>query len=176
MKFLLSNNIKENKVLKEIIALFIFMAFLFLLGQIILEVTNLGISPTSITEYYKGSERKFLEPKSLTIILEELHIKIFLIGFLILILSNLILLTDLSLGVKNCLIVSSFAMGIFDSLSGFLIVYGSPFFSYFKIFAFLLLNLSLILMISFVLHYLFKNSPSPPFSKVGQGGFSDERE
>lgn len=156
MKFFLPDNSKNNSHIRMILLPFIAFIILFLMGDLLSTLSNLGLNPTSVADYYRGNENKLLEPRGIILILEEIHIRSFLFGFSILVSSCLLLQTSVSRRKKNILIITSFTSGLIDSLGGILIAYLHPFFSFPKIFSFLILYLSLFIMILIIIVHLWK--------------------
>lgn len=169
MKFILHSELNDNSHMRMLI--FPFMAFIifFLVADFLTTVNNLGMTPTSIAEYYRGNETKFLEPKSIVLILEEIHVRSFLFGFSILILASLMLQTNVSQRKKSILIITSFASGLIDSLGGVLIAYLHPLFSVPKILSWLGLYSSMSMMVLLIASHLWKgtsySTAGPPENK-----------
>lgn len=156
MRFFLSNNLKSNSHIKIVFPLFILFVVLYLVGDFLYSVNNVGLTPVSITDYYRGNEEKLLEPRGIVLILEEVHIRSFLFGFLLLSLASLILQTNIRPRNKNILIIVSFTSGLVDSLGGIFITFLHPSFSYLKVLSFLSLYISITLMILIIIAYLWK--------------------
>jgi|SRR3990172_569996 len=154
MKFFLSHNLKNNSHIKLVIPFFISFIVLFLIGDCLYSINNLGLTPVSITDYYRGNEEKLLEPRGIVLILEEVHIRSFLFGFMLLSLSSLILQTNISPISKKILIITSFTSALMDSVGGIFIAYLNSIFAYLKILSLLGLYISLTIMILIIMAYL----------------------
>lgn len=158
MKFILRSDLNGNSHMKMLLFPFIAFIIFFLVADFLTTINNLGMTPRSIAEYYRGNEAKFLEPKSIVLILEEIHVRSFLFGFSLLVLASLLLQTDVSPRKKSFLIITSFASGLFDSLGGILIAYLHPLFSVPKILSWLGLYSSMSIMVLMIASHLWKRT------------------
>ena len=95
-----------------------------------------------------------MEPRGIVLILEEVHIRSFLFGFMLLSLSSLILQTNISPISKKILIITSFTSALMDSVGGIFIAYLNSIFAYLKILSLLGLYISLTIMILIIMAYL----------------------
>lgn len=149
MKFL-ANGIPPNNILLKIILFFTLLYILFLsVTNILLYIENIGFTPTSVVNYYLGSEEEFKTPVSYRGLLETTHFHLFAIGMALLLVCHLTVFTNLPQKVKLLLILLSFIFWLCDMGSGWLVRFISPSFAYLKIVAFIIAQISLIILTLF---------------------------
>ncbi len=157
MRFFISNDIKNNQLLK-IIILFTLLFFFFLWLTNLLLYLQIGFSYERVTEYYLGSEQSFRAPKSYIGLLEEAHFHFFSMAILLVTLNHLILFSSINNSYKLILIVSSFTSALGDISGGWLIRYVSPYFAYLKIASVIVLQLTLAILIAVVVILLYQKN------------------
>ncbi len=100
--------------------------------------------------YSLGSEQDFTQPKSYQSMLEVSHYHVFSMGLLVLTLTHLMIMTNLSVLVKIWLSALVYLSAIADEVAGWLVRFVHPDFAYFKIASFLMLEISLATLIILV--------------------------
>ena len=160
MRFVVTGEWTRNRLLKVIV-------LCFLVYTVILWVTNAGLyfakmslTPSSVVEYYRGNEEKFLQPRSLQGLLEVLHFHTFAMGMLLMTLTHLVLFVPISMRTKAYGIATAFVSGIGGELSGWGVRYIDPVFAYGKIGFFLLLEGAILWLVVMVARALLSGSPS----------------
>lgn len=160
MRFVISGEWTRNRLLKSIV-------WCFLVYTLILWVTNaglyfgkMGLTPSSVIDYYRGNPDRFLEPRSLQGLLEMLHFHSFAMGMLLLTLTHLLLFVPISLRVKAGGIVTAFGAGLGGELSGWAVRFLHPGFAVVKIGCFLLLEGVLLWLMILVARALWMEQPS----------------
>jgi hypothetical protein len=104
---------------------------------------HMNLTPDSVTAYYLGSEQQFTQPRSYQGMLEVSHFHLFSMGMLVLTLTHLMLMTEFSVRLKIWLSSLTYAAALADEAGGWLVRFVDPLFAYFKIAAFVMLELSL---------------------------------
>ena len=155
MRFFISSELKRNDFLK-IIIIFTTLFFLFLWITNILLYAQIGFSYEGIVGYYLGNEETFRPPKSYIGLLEEAHFHFFSMAILLVTLTHLILFTSISAGWKLTLILTSFISSFLEIISSWLIRYVSASFAYLKLGSFIVMQVSLLLLITLIIIYLFR--------------------
>src|SRR5512143_390302 len=160
MRFVVTGEWTRNRLLKVIV-------WCFLAYTLILWVTNAGLyfakmslTPSSVIEYYRGNEEKFLQPRSLQGLLETLHFHAFAMGILLMTLTHLVLFVPISMRTKAIGIAVAFSSGILGELSGWGVRFLHPAFAYVKIACFLLLEGSILWLVIAVGCALLTKAPS----------------
>jgi hypothetical protein len=160
MRFVVTGEWTRNHLLKTIV-------WCFLVYTLILWVTNAGLyfskmslTPSSVIDYYRGNEAKFMQPRSLGGMLEILHFHSFAMGILLLTLTHLVLFVPISMRKKAWGIATAFVSGMGDELSGWGVRFLHPSFAYLKIGFFLLLEGVILWLIILVAHALLTAAPS----------------
>ena len=155
MRFFISCELKRNDFLK-IIIIFTTIFFFFLWLTNILLYMQIGFNFEGIVGYYLGNEETFRPPKSYIGLLEEAHFHFFSMAILLVTLTHLILFTSIGSGWKLTLILASFISSFLEIISSWLIRYISPLFAYLKLGSFIVMQVSLLLLITIIIIYLFR--------------------
>ena len=146
----LRGGIPTNNILLKIILFFTLLYILFLSAtNILLYIENIGFTRTSVVDYYLGSEEEFKAPVSYRGLLETTHFHLFAIGMALLLVCHLTVFTNLPQKVKLFFILISFIFWLCDMASGWLLRFISPSFAYLKIVAFVISQISLIILTIF---------------------------
>jgi len=151
MRFFVTGEQNRQLLINTLILMFLAYVVLLWLSNGLMYFHKMNLTPESVVAYYLGSEQEFTQPKSYQSLLEVSHFHLFAMGMLILTLTHLMLMTDLPTLVKVWLSVVIYTAAIADEAGGWLVRYVDPGFAYFKIGAFLLLELSLAVMVIVVI-------------------------
>jgi hypothetical protein len=143
MRFFVTGEQNRQSILNTIVLLFLGYVALLWVSNGMMYFHKMGLNPASVVEYYLGSEQRFTQPKSYQSLLEVTHFHLFSMGLLVLTLAHLLLFTPLANQIKIWLSVWTFASAIADEAAGWLVRFVDPAFAWFKIGAFLSLELSL---------------------------------
>lgn len=160
MRFVVTGEWTRNRLLKVIV-------WCFLVYTLVLWATNAGLyfakmslTPSSVIEYYRGNEEKFLQPRSLQGLLETLHFHAFAMGILLVTLTHLVLFVPISMRTKAIGIATAFTSGLLGELSSWGVRFVHPAFAYLKIACFLLLEGAILWLVIVVGRALLMRAPS----------------
>jgi hypothetical protein len=160
MRFVVTGEWTRNDLLKTIVWCFLaYTAFLWV-SNAGLYFSRMGLTPSSVVDYYRGNEERYLQPRSLGGMLETLHFHSFAMGILLLTLTHLVLFVPISPRAKAWGIATAFSSGIADELSGWGVRFLHPAFAYLKIASFLLLEGSILWLVLLVGKALLFSEPS----------------
>ena len=154
MKFFISNDIRNNTLLRLIVVLTV-LFFLFLWLTNLLLYLKIGFSYQSIVDYYRGSEESFRQPKSYLGLLEESHFHFFSMAIILVTLNHLILFTKIKNVWKLVVILTSYLSAFGDIASGWLIRYIGPSFAYLKLSSVIVVQVSFAALLVIVLIFLY---------------------
>jgi hypothetical protein len=158
MRFVITGEWSKNRLLQTIILLFVLYVGVLWLSNALLYFHKMGLTYTSVTEYYLGSEEKFLQPRSYQGMVEILHFHFFAMGILLLTLTHLMLFVPLSEKYKPLLIAWPFLSALFNEGSSWLVRFVHPSFAYLKIASFLSLEISLAVLMGLSLWAVFRGT------------------
>jgi hypothetical protein len=158
MRFVITGEWSKNRLLQLIIVLFIVYIAVLWVTNALLYFQKMGLTYTSVTEYYLGSEERFLPARSYQGMLEISHFHFFAMGILLLTLTHLMLFVPLRPELKPWLVIIPFTSALLDEGSGWLVRFVHPVFAYVKISAFLSLETSLAVLIAISLWAVFTGS------------------
>jgi hypothetical protein len=128
----------------------ILLTLLFLLGftvvNFLLFFNRMDLTPESIADYYRGNEEEFHPARSYQSMIEVTHSHLPVMAVVMLVLTHLVIFTPFPKGVKYGIIITAFLSALINEGSNYLIRFVDPDFAWLKIFTFLTLQASLILL------------------------------
>jgi hypothetical protein len=143
MRFFVTGEQNRQILINTLILMFLGYVVLLWLSNGLMFFHKMNLSPESVIAYYLGSEQDFTQPRSYQSLLEVSHFHLFAMGMLILTLTHLMIMTSLPTLLKVWLSALIYGSALADEAAGWLVRFVDPQFAYFKIAAFLLLELSL---------------------------------
>jgi isoprenylcysteine carboxyl methyltransferase (ICMT) family protein YpbQ len=143
MRFFVTGEQNRQLLLNTLILMFLGYIVLLWLSNGLLFFHKMDLTADSVVSYYLGSEEEFTQPKSYQSLLETSHFHFFAMGMLILTLTHLMLMTSMSTLAKVWLSAAVYLSAVADEIAGWLVRFVSPLFAYFKIAAFIMLELSM---------------------------------
>lgn len=158
MRFVITGEMSRNRLLQTIVALYCFYVSALWVTNALLYFQKMGLTPSSVVEYYLGSEAKYLPARSYLGLLEVSHFHLFAMGMLLLVLTHLALFVPLSGRAKAWLVALPFASAFAEEGAGWLVRFVSPVFAWLKIAGFLLLQGSLAALVLLSLWAVFAGS------------------
>ncbi|WP_031433690.1 hypothetical protein [Methylomarinum vadi] len=150
MRFFVTGEQNRQMLLNALVLMFMGYVFLLWISNGMMYFHKMDLTADSVIAYYLGSEEDFTQPKSYQSLLEVTHFHLFAMGMLILTLTHLMLMIDVPTLVKVWVSVLVYCSAIADELAGWLVRFVHPYFAYFKIASFVLLEFSLALLIAVV--------------------------
>lgn len=156
MRFFQTGEQQRKILLNALVLMFLAYIVLLWISNGMMYFHRMGLTPQSVVVYYLGSEELFTQPKSYEGMLEVLHFHLFAMGMLAVTITHLMLMTEFSLRWKIWLSGLVYGSALADEVGGWLVRFVHPLFAYFKIAAFVLLELSLIVMLIVVIISLWR--------------------
>lgn len=160
MRFVVTGEWTRNRLLKAIVWCFLGYTFLLWMSNFGMYFSKMTLAPSSVVEYYLGSEEKFMQARTMQGMLEVLHFHSFAMGILLLTLTHLMLFVPLSMRTKAWGICTAFVAGIGDELAGWAVRFVHPGFAYAKVGMFVLLQSVLLWLMVLVARALLFDMPS----------------
>jgi hypothetical protein len=143
MRYFVTGEQQRKSLLNALVLMFLGYIGLLWLSNGLMYFHHMNLTPDSVITYYLGSEALFTQPRSYQGMLEVSHFHLFSMGMLIVTLTHLMLMTDFSVRLKIWLSSLTYLSALADEAGGWLVRFVHPLFAYFKIAAFLMLELSL---------------------------------
>jgi hypothetical protein len=143
MRFFVTGEQYGKSLLNALILMFVGYIALLWLSNGLMYFNHMNLTPESVISYYLGSEQQFTQPRSYQGMLEVSHFHLFSMGMLVLTLTHLMLMTQLSIRLKIWISWLTYLSAIADEAGGWLVRFVNPLFAYFKIAAFVILEFSL---------------------------------
>lgn len=145
----------ERSLLYAVVLFFALSTILFTLVSFFLFALKLGLTPESVSEYYRGNPHRFMKPKSLSLLLEVITPHLLAMSLYVFALVHLAFFTNLRRRILWSLLL--FSCALTENLSTLLIRFLWEGFSYLKIASFLglcagMLYLSVVLIVSLLRH------------------------
>jgi hypothetical protein len=154
MRYFVTGEQQRKSLLNALVLMFLGYIGLLWLSNGLMYFHHMNLTPDSVITYYLGSEALFTQPRSYQGMLEVSHFHLFSMGMLIVTLTHLMLMTDFSVRLKIWLSSSTYLSALADEAGGWLVRFVHPLFAYFKIAAFLMLELSLAALLFVVIFSL----------------------
>ncbi len=151
MRFFVTGEQNRQLLINSLILMFLVYVELLWVSNGLMYFHKMNLSAESVLSFYLGSEQDFTQPKSYQSLLEVTHFHLFAMGMLVLTLTHLMLMTHLPTVLKIWISAIVYASAIADEIAGWLVRYVHPHFAYFKIGAFLTLEISLATLIIVVI-------------------------
>ncbi|MBI4347270.1 MAG: hypothetical protein HY553_10470 [Elusimicrobia bacterium] len=102
--------------------------------------TRMGLAPSSVVDYYRGSEADFKPPRSAASMLETSHGHLAMMALVMLLLTHLAIFAPYSEATRRRLITAGFSAALLDEGSGWLVRFAHPGFAWLKIGSFFALQ------------------------------------
>lgn len=147
MRYFVTGEQHRKSLLNALVLMFLGYIALLWVSNALLYFHHMNLTPQSVIAYYLGSEEEFTQPKSYQGMLEVSHFHLFSMGMLVVTLTHLMLMTHFSTRLKIWLSALTYMSALADEAGGWLVRFVHPYFAYFKIAAFLLLELSLVALV-----------------------------
>jgi len=173
MRFVVTGEWNRNRLLQVIVLLYALYVAVLWLTNALLYFEKMGLSPSSVVEYYRGDEERFLQPRTYQGMLEVSHFHLFAMGMLLLVLTHLMLFVPLADRAKAWLIAVPFLSAGLDEGAGWLVRFGHPAFAALKVAGFLLLQGSLALLVGLSVWAVFRGS-GQNYAGAGDDGEDDD--
>lgn len=150
MRYFVTGEQNRQLILNTIVLLFMVYMLVFWLSAGLMYFHQMNLTPSSVLAYYLGEEDRFTQPRSYHSLLEVSHAHLFAMGMLAVTLTHLLLFAEVRSALKVGLSVLIFFSAIADEAGGWLVRFVHPAFAWFKIGAFVTLELSLAALIVLV--------------------------
>jgi hypothetical protein len=154
MKYLNNGGFNRNPMMRT--TLMLTMAFLigFVVVNFLLFLNKMDLTPDSIASYYAGNEEEFRPARSYQSMLEVTHTHLPMMAVVLLLLTHLVIFTPLSNTGKYIFIITAFCSASFNEGSNYLVRFVDPSFAWLKLFSFLTLQGSLILLVLILVRFM----------------------
>jgi hypothetical protein len=156
MRFFVTGEQYGKSLLNTLVLMFLGYVTLLWISNGLMYFHHMNLTTESVIAYYLGSEEQFTQPRSYQGMLEVTHFHLFSMGMLVLTLSHLMLMTDFSIRLKIWISWFTYTSAIADEAGGWLVRFVNPLFAYFKIAAFLILEISLATLVVVVITALIR--------------------
>lgn len=151
MRYFVTGEQHRKSLINTLVLMFLVYIALLWLSNGMMYFHHMDLTPDSVVTYYLGSEQQFTQPRSYQGMLEVSHFHLFSMGMLVLTLTHLMLMTEFPVRLKIWLSGLTYAAALADEAGGWLVRFVNPLFAYFKIAAFVVLELSLAALLIIVI-------------------------
>ncbi len=156
MRYFVTGEQHRKSLINALVLMFLVYIALLWVSNGMMYFHHMDLTPGSVAAYYLGSEEQFTQPRSYQGMLEVSHFHLFSMGMLVLTLTHLMLMTEFPVRLKIWLSSTTYAAALADEAGGWLVRFVDPLFAYFKIAAFVLLELSLAVLLVVVITSLIR--------------------
>ena len=143
MRYFVTGEQQRKSLLNALILMFLGYIALLWVSNGMMYFHHMNLTADSVIAYYLGSEEQFTTPRSYQGMLEVSHFHLFSMGILVVTLTHLMVMSDFSIQLKIWLSGLTYSSALADEAGGWLVRFVHPWFAYFKIAAFVILELSL---------------------------------
>ncbi|MGZ5026169.1 MAG: hypothetical protein ACXWE9_03040 [Methylobacter sp.] len=156
MRYFVTGEQHRKSLINTLVLMFLAYIALLWLSNGLMYFHHMNLTPDSVIAYYLGSEEQFTQPRSYQGMLEVSHFHLFSMGMLVLTLTHLMLMTEFPVRLKVWLSGLTYGAALADEAGGWLVRFVHPHFAYFKIAAFITLELSLAVLLIVVITALIR--------------------
>lgn len=161
MKFLFSRDIRENSFLKSMMLFWFLMLLVFIVFNLLFEMSRFGITPAQIRISVLGDPSLYIQPKDLSSLLTEIHTQLFIYSIAFIMCISIFVHTRVLIKLKILFIWILALAILLDSASILGLHFLSPFFSYIKAFSFLIIEMSFLLVSISLIIWLLRTPYAP---------------
>ena len=151
MRYFVTGEQYRKSLINTLVLMFLVYIALLWVSNGMMYFHHMDLTPDSVIAYYLGSEQQFTQPRSYQGMLEVSHFHLFSMGMLVLTLTHLMLMTEFPVQLKIWLSSLTYTAALADEAGGWLVRFVDPLFAYFKIAAFVVLELSLAVLLVVVI-------------------------
>ena len=156
MRYFVTGEQQRKSLLNALVLMFLGYIALLWVSNGMMYFHHMDLTPKSVIAYYLGSEEQFTAPRSYQGMLEVSHFHLFSMGILIVTLTHLMLMTDFSIRLKIWLSGLTYISALADEAGGWLVRFVHPLFAYYKIAAFIMLEISIAALLFVVIFSLIR--------------------
>ncbi|HEY8098918.1 MAG TPA: hypothetical protein VIE65_22875 [Methylobacter sp.] len=156
MRYFVTGEQHRKSLINALVLMFLVYIALLWVSNGMMYFHHMDLTPDSVVAYYLGSEEQFTQPRSYQGMLEVSHFHLFSMGMLVLTLTHLMLMTEFPVRLKIWLSGLTYGAALADEAGGWLVRFVHPLFAYFKIAAFVVLELSLAALLVIVITALIR--------------------
>lgn len=130
--------------------------------------SKMGLTPGSVVDYYRGSERLFTQPRSFETMLEVTHFHLPMMAVVILLLTHLVIFAPFTSRLKVWLISGTFGSALLEEASGWLVRFVHPAFAPLKIASFAVFQALMAFLLFALARYLLSSPATSSREKPGR--------
>ena len=143
MKYMQNGGFQNNPLMRLTVGLTLALILGLWITNFAMYFQRMDLTPSSVVNYYNGSEEEFTPPRSAAAMLETTHMHLPMMGMVLLFLTHLLIFVPLSRGFKVSLIFAAFTGALFEEAGGWLVRFVDPALAPVKVVGFLLLQATL---------------------------------
>ena len=140
MKYMERGGFQTQELMRWTLALTCLLLAAFWVTNLALFVSRLGLTPSSISAYYLGSEADFRPPRTAGAMLEVTHGHLPVMALVLLLLTHLLIFAPYSRRARLWMICLAFFSALLEEGAGWLVRFVHPGFAWLKLSAFLVLQ------------------------------------
>jgi len=148
MKYMLSGGFESRPLMRLSLGLtFVFLVF-FVVSSFAVYFSKMSLDPSSVTDYYLGSEETFRPARTFGSMLEVAHAHLAMMAVVLLMLTHLFIFAPFSMRTKAWMISLAFAFALLDEGGGWLVRFVDPSFAVVKVAGFIGLQATLLFLLA----------------------------
>ncbi len=147
MKYLKNGGLETQPLMRLTLGLTLLLLVLFWSTNVVMYFSRMDLRPSSVVNYYNGSEEEFRPPRSAASMLETSHMHLPMMAIVLLLLTHLLIFVPLARAAKTSFIWFTFLSAVAEEGAGWLVRFVSPAFAPLKIAGFLGLQAALLFLL-----------------------------
>jgi hypothetical protein len=140
MKYMQNGGFQNHPLMRLTLAWTVVFLVFFWISNFFFFFSKMALTPSSIVDYYRGSEALFTQPRSLQSMIEVTHGHLPVMAIVLLMLTHLLIFAPLAHRTKVLFISLAFGGAFFNEAASWLVRYVHPGFAWLKIVAFVTLQ------------------------------------
>lgn len=176
MKYFQNGGFQKNPLMRLTLSLSLILLAGFLVTNFLLYFSRMDLAPSSVVHYYNGSDEDFHPARSYQSMLEVTHSHLPMMALVLLLLTHLALFAPLPRWGKVALVLTAFGSALANEASSWLVRFAHHDFAYLKIASFVLLQGSLLFLLTTLAVFLWRQRTSSETNGVELSGGDKEQQ
>jgi len=166
MKYMASGGYEQQPLMRLTLGLTLVFLVLFVGSGFTLYFSKMSLDPSSVVDYYNGSEADFRPARSFGSMMEVTHAHLAMMALVLLMLTHLFIFAPFSRRAKVISISMAFLFGLLDESGGWLVRFVDPLFAPLKVIGFVGLQGTLLFLLGTLGVFIVRSAPRPSPSSI----------
>jgi Zn-dependent protease len=158
VRYMQEGGFQQNPLMRLTLGLTLVLLVGFWATNFAMYFSRMGVRPSSVVEYYNGSDEDFRPARSAASMMETTHMHLPMMGLVLLFLTHLVIFVPWPRRAKVAFIVATFGCAAAEEGAGWLVRFVSPAFAPLKVAGFLGLQAAMAVLLGGLAAYLWRGS------------------